>query len=248
MLLKVDSKYNKGLIYTDKNCIGCNKCIKGCPSIEANVAVEVNGDNKIYIDGDKCIGCGKCVDTCTHDARHFRDDTDQFFEHLKLGNKISVVIAPAFLINYPKEYKQILGYLKSLGVNKFISVSFGADITTWAYLNYISKYNFKGAISQPCPVIVNYIEKIEPELLEKLIPVQSPLGCTAIYTKKYMGINDKLAFISPCIAKKDEIDSPRIKGMINYNITFKNLIEHIKSVVYEKTSINIECEIKIIEF
>ena len=30
-----------------------------------------------------------------------------------------------------------------------------------------------------------------------------------IYMKKYMGVSDKLAFISPCIAKKNEIDDSK---------------------------------------
>lgn len=38
------------------------------------------------------------------------------------------------------------------------------------------------------------------------MPVQSPMMCTAIYMKKYLNITDKLAFISPCIAKKNEIE------------------------------------------
>lgn len=44
-----------------------------------------------------------------------------------------------------------------------ISVSFGADITTWGYLNYVKKYNFFGGISQPCPTVVGYIEHYVPE-------------------------------------------------------------------------------------
>lgn len=31
-----------------------------------------------------------------------------------------------------------------MGVNRMISVSFGADITTWGYLNYIKEYHFTG--------------------------------------------------------------------------------------------------------
>ena len=39
--------------------------------------------------------------------------------------------------NYYSEYETILGALKKLGVNRILSVSFGADITTWGYINYI---------------------------------------------------------------------------------------------------------------
>ena len=218
----------KGLIYTNDNCIGCNKCIAACPVITANRAID-NGDKQmIIVDGDRCIACGACFDACEHHAREYRDDTELFFEALKRGERISVLWAPAFAANYPREYKQILGGLKRMGVNRVISVSFGADITTWGYIKYITEHNFKGGISQPCPAIVNYIEHYIPELIPKLVPIQSPLMCAAIYAKKYLNITDKLAFISPCIAKKDEIADPKNKGYISYNVTFDHLMEYAR--------------------
>ena len=108
------------------------------------------------------------------------DDTERFFADLSQGKKISVILAPAFLANYPKEYQKVLEYLKKKGVNHICSVSFGADITTWGYLKYIT------------------------ELIPRLIPVHSPMMCTAIYMKKYMQVSDSIAFISSCIAKKVE--------------------------------------------
>ena len=137
-------------------------------------------------------------------------------------------MAPAFKANYPKEYESVLGGLKALGVNRIISVSFGADITTWGYLNYIKQNNFLGGISQPCPAVVRYIEHYTPELLPKLFPVHSPMMCSAIYARKEMGITDKLAFISPCIAKKMEIDDPNTKGYISYNVTFDHLMDYVR--------------------
>jgi iron only hydrogenase large subunit-like protein len=195
----------------------------------AMVASEnADGQNIITVDGDKCIACGACFDACEHGAREYVDDTEAFFAALKKGERISILIAPAFLANYPREYESVLGGLKKLGVNHMISVSFGADITTWGYLNYVKKYNFVGGISQPCPAVVSYIEKYVPELLPKLFPVQSPMMCAAVYARKTMGITDKLAFISPCIAKKDEITSKRGKGYISYNVTFNHLMEYAR--------------------
>lgn len=105
-----------------------------------------------------------------HNARDFADDTEVFFAALAKGERISLLLAPAFKANYPKEYESVPGGLKQLGVNRIISVSFGADITTWGYLNYINSHNFLGGISQPCPAVVSYIERYMPELLPKLIP------------------------------------------------------------------------------
>lgn len=216
------------LVFTNDNCVGCNKCISACPVLTANRAVEDGGKNKIIVDGSQCVSCGSCFDVCAHEARSFRDDTERFFEDLKRGEKISILLAPAFLANYPREYATVLGGLKKLGVNRIISISFGADITTWGYVKYITEHNFTGAISQPCPAVVGYIEKYIPELIPSLMPIHSPMMCGAIYAKKYMKVADKLAFISPCIAKKNEIDDPNCGGYVSYNVTFDHLMKYVR--------------------
>ena len=217
-----------GLVRTNDNCIGCNKCIRACSSMGANIAVERGRGNIIDVDPDRCIACGACLDVCEHGAREYIDDVEQFFEDLKKGQKISVLIAPAFLANYPNDYEKYLGMLKKAGVNRFISVSFGADITTWGYIKYITENKFFGGISQPCPAVVGYIERYASELIPKLMPVQSPMMCAAIYVNKYLKVSDKLAFISPCIAKKNEIDDPNNKGYVSYNLTFSHLVQYLK--------------------
>ena len=218
----------EALVYTNDNCVGCNKCISACPVLTANRAVEEKGKNKIIVDGSQCISCGACFDACAHNARSYNDDTERFFEDLKKGEKISLLLAPAFLANYPREYATVLGGLKKLGVNRIISISFGADITTWGYVKYITEHNFTGGISQPCPAVVGYIEKYLPELLPNLMPVHSPMMCGAIYVKKYMKVPDKLAFISTCIAKKNEIDDPNCGGYVSYNVTFDHLMAYVR--------------------
>jgi len=222
--------FNNGLIYTDVDgCIGCNNCIRECPELKANVVRDAgDGTTKIFLDDRECVLCGTCLDTCTHGVRHSKDDNDRFFADLKSGKPVSVMIAPAFLLNYPNEYKHVLGYLRSLGVKHFYSVSFGADITTWAYLNYLLKNHKQGQISQPCPAIVSYIEKHQTNLISSLIPIQSPMMTTAIYLKQYQKVPEDLAFLSPCIAKKIEIESPRGKGLIKYNVTFNGLMDRIR--------------------
>lgn len=236
-------KIASGLVRTNEKCVGCNKCIGVCSSMGAMIArTSEDGKNVIEVNGSKCVACGACFDACEHNAREFSDDTQAFFEALNKGEKISILIAPAFLANYPKEYESVLGGLKKLGVNRMISVSFGADITTWGYLNYIQKYQFTGGISQPCPAVVSYIEHYIPELLPKLFPVQSPMMCAAIYVRKIMGIQDKLAFISPCIAKKEEITSKRGKGLISYNVTFDHLMRYVREHHISGTSCKDEIE------
>jgi Methyl-accepting chemotaxis protein len=216
-------------IKTEKEkCTGCNKCIRECPILGANISfIDENNESKVVVHEEKCISCGKCIEVCQHNARYFEDDTYRFFHDLNSGKDISIVTAPAIRANF-SDYKRLLGYLKHLGVNVIYDVSFGADITTWAYLKYIKEKNIKSLIAQPCSVVVNYIEKYKHELIKYLAPIQSPVICTAIYLKNYNNITDSIAFLSPCIGKLVEINDKNTKNTIKYNVTFKKLKEYVK--------------------
>lgn len=221
-------KFEEQIYLDEQKCVGCNKCLSNCPVTGANIAYLIDGNNKIKVNFEKCIHCGECIKVCNHDARCYKDDTQRFFEDLSKGKKLSVIAAPSLMVNF-HEYKKLFGYLKELGVNFVYDVSLGADITIWAYLRTMQKNNLDTIIAQPCPSIVNYIEKYQPELIEKLSPVQSPMICTAIYMKKYANIDDDIAFLSPCIAKADEINDGNTYGYVKYNVTFKKLTEYLEA-------------------
>lgn len=223
------------LIYTiEDKCCGCNNCIRYCPIFEGNTAYVVNGINKVNVNHENCIHCGKCLEVCEHGARDYIDSTEEFFNDLKNKKKISIIAAPSIINNFG-EYKNLFGYLKSLEVNLIYDVSFGADICTWAYLKYIKQKKKNSMISQPCPSIVNYIEMYKPELLSKLIPIQSPMMCLAIYLKEYCKISDDIAFLSPCVSKYDEINDKNTHGYVKYNVTYKKLKEYMN-----KNNINLQ--------
>ncbi len=213
-------------IFTNEKCVGCNRCISNCPCHEANVALIEDDANKIHIDPSKCILCGECIRNCMHDARDYSDDTDALFHDLRAGKDISLIAAPALRSNIP-EWPRLLGYLKSLGAKMVFDTSFGADICTWAYLRYITQNNTAGLISQPCPVIVNYIERYATDLLPRLAPIHSPAMCTAVYMKKYAKISGAYAFLSPCVAKYDEFSDPNTNGLISYNVTYRKILAYL---------------------
>ena len=116
-----------------------------------------------------------------------------------------------------------------MGVELIYDVSLGADIATWAYLKAMQEQKLASIIAQPCPVIVNYIQKYRPELIGNLAPIHSPMMCTAIYLRKYKEIKDRIAFLSPCIGKIDEINEEYTFGLVNYNVTFEKLERYLQS-------------------
>ena len=216
------------LINTDlEKCVGCNKCIRNCPVEGANISFSDGTAYKVKIDNERCISCGKCVEVCEHESRLYIDDISSFFSSLKTNRGMSLIVAPAVIVNIPN-YKRLFGYFKSLGVNKIYDVGFGADITTWAYLKSIKDNNLKSVIAQPCPVVVDYIEKYKPSLINNLAKVHSPAMCTAIYMKKYDKIQDDITFLSPCIAKTLEVHDKNTENLIKYNVTFKKLVEYLE--------------------
>ncbi|MBO6099832.1 MAG: diguanylate cyclase, partial [Spirochaetaceae bacterium] len=224
----------KHYIYTNDNCIGCNHCISCCPIPGANIAEKKNNKNHIRVNISKCILCGQCLSVCKHDARYYVDDTDAFFQDLNNGESLSVAIDPSFFINYPNIANGVLGYLRSIGVKKIYNVSFGADISTWAHIEYFLNDANQGGIIATCPTIVNFIEKYEPSIIPALIPIYSPIFCLAVYVRKYLKDSNKLVFLSPCISNFPEIEDEATHNLISYNVTFEHFFKKLKGIDFNQ--------------
>ncbi|MGE5327915.1 MAG: [Fe-Fe] hydrogenase large subunit C-terminal domain-containing protein [Deltaproteobacteria bacterium] len=220
------SDMNSIIFTIEDKCQGCNKCIRNCPVMGANISYTANKQNKVKVDETRCIRCGRCIEICDHQGRDYRDDTERFFNDLAAGKRISIVAAPAARTNFDS-LKKLFGFFKASGVNKIYDVSFGADITTWAYLKAVQEKKLSTIVAQPCPAIVNYVEKYQPELIPVMAPIHSPMSCTAVYMRTYEKMNDDIAFLSPCIGKIDEINDSNTNGIVNYNITYKKVKEYL---------------------
>ena len=115
-------------IKTDNDkCQACNRCVTSCP-VEANKIFIEKNHLKIIIIDERCIQCAECIRVCRHKARYYLDDTERFFKDVS-KTEMAVIVAPALLHNF-KNYKNLNGYLKSIGVKYVFDISFGADITT----------------------------------------------------------------------------------------------------------------------
>ena len=135
-------------------------------------------------------------------------------------NKSIALLAPSFPIDFP--YPAIIGMLRELGFDQVTEVTFGARMVNWQYAEYIKKNpDQKYFIASPCPTIVVYIQTAYPELVQYLIPVNSPMTAMAKIYKKHHP-DHKIVFISPCFAKQ-KIEAPKYKKYIDSVITFSEL-------------------------
>ena len=216
-------KYRSVISVDKEKCVNCQRCIAVCPVKMCN-----NGSGD-YVDFDEklCIGCGSCIEACTHGARKGIDDAELFFDSLKKGEKIVAIVAPAAIVSFRGKDLELNGFLKSLGVEGGFDVSFGAELTTKSYVEYIKNKNPDCVISQPCPALVSFIETYRPELIKYLAPADSPmLHCAKMikeFYTKYTGY--KIAAISPCYAKRREFDET---GICDYNVTMRPIQSYME--------------------
>ena len=216
-------KYRSVISVDKEKCVNCQRCIAVCPVKMCN-----NGSGD-YVDFDEklCIGCGSCIGACTHGARKGIDDAELFFDSLKKGEKIVAIVAPAAIVSFRGKDLELNGFLKSLGVEAVFDVSFGAELTTKSYVEYIKNKNPDCVISQPCPALVSFIETYRPELIKYLAPADSPmLHCAKMikeFYTKYTGY--KIAAISPCYAKRREFDET---GICDYNVTMRSIQSYME--------------------
>ena len=209
----------------EERCIGCNACIRVCPSPEANsVKILEDGKAVTVINNEKCIACGECVKVCKAKARDYEDDTDKFFKDLK-ERKIIVIAHPSIKTAFPGTWQSVLKWFKQNGADGVYDGSYGADICTWGYVRAIEQGNAKNVISQHCPAVVRYMEVYHPDDTKELSPVHSPISCEAIYIRDFIKKNYAVAVLSPCPAMKLEFAAT---GHAEYNITFKRLKEYFR--------------------
>jgi hypothetical protein len=145
---------------------------------------------------------------------------------LKSGTGIIAIVAPASAASFEGKYRNVNGFLMSLGIKGIFDVSFGAELTVKSYLAYMKKEKPRTVIAQPCPALVTFIEMYRPELIPYLAPADSPMMHTMKMIKRYYPKyrDYKIAAISPCYAKRREFDAC---GLGDYNVTFNSIQQYL---------------------
>jgi iron only hydrogenase large subunit-like protein len=217
----------------DDNCVNCHQCVAQCPVKFCNNG---SGDT-VKLDPDLCIGCGKCIDACSHNARVAIDDFGQFIQLSDKNEPMVAIVAPAIAALYPKQYLNFNGWLKSMGVEAVFDVSFGAELTVKSYLEEIGESKQTTVIAQPCPVVVQYIETYQSELIPYLAKSHSPMMHTIAMIKHFYPkfADYKIIAISPCIAKSNEFEEQANEVL---NVTMQSIEDYFLENGFNLSSFN----------
>ena len=179
------------------------------PVTSVTVGTQVSGIvSKLYVDYNSVVKKGQVIAEL--------DRTNLISElNTAKANLSSAQSSAAYELSNFNRYKTL--YDKGLvSADEFESAQL-------SYLKAKEELSLSSVIAQPCSSVVNFCERYMPELLPSLAPIQSPLICMAIYLRLEKQLEGKIAFLSPCIAKTDEIGDQNTGKLVSYNITFDKL-------------------------
>jgi two-component system, NtrC family, sensor kinase len=204
----------------ETRCKRCYSCIRRCPAKAIRVEA---GQAKVI--PERCIACGYCVKVCPQKAKKIRDGITHARELLAGAEPAIAILAPSFPAAFlDVQPLQVVGGLKKLGFVQVWETALGADGVARQYADLVHKDVMPMIISSPCPAVVNYIEKYHPELLLVLAPIVSPMIALGRLIKAQYHPNGRVVFIGPCIAKKKEMNDPKVAGVIDEVLTFEELL------------------------
>lgn len=214
---------NNGIVSTiNDKCKRCYSCIRECPAKAIKV---VNGQAAVM--SERCIVCGHCVKVCSQNAKRIQSDLEKVVNELIPQGNVFAIVAPSFAASFPENYEKVPAVLRKIGFTKVIETAFGADLISDYYYNEFQKDEDKTTISSACPAVINYIEKYYGELVPNLARVVSPMIAVGKYIKHVYGGDNRIVFIGPCVAKKQEAGSEEVGGIIDAVLTFTELKEMI---------------------
>ena len=180
-------------------CRGCTTCIRFCPT----EAIRVR-KGRAYIMDERCIDCGECIRACPHNAKKAISDPLSALERFPVRVALP---APSLYGQFDERFSvdAILGGLLALGFTGVFEVARAAELVSDATAAWIDRAGGEGPwISSACPAVVKLLQVRFPSLLDRLVPVLSPMETAAriVKEKLYPGRPDVgVFFISPCAAK-----------------------------------------------
>jgi [FeFe] hydrogenase (group B1/B3) len=211
-------------------CKKCIACLRACPygAIAKTIipcenacpvdAISKNEDGTATIDFSKCIGCGKCIAACPFEAIQPRSQVIDVLKAIRGGKKVIAMIAPALLGQFSCSAGQLNSAIKKMGFSLVYEVAIGAETTTLNEAKELEERLGSGEkfmTTSCCAAYNTLVRKHIPEMKPFVSHTGTPLFYTAqMLRKEHPGA--LLVFVSPCLAKYEEVfANPNVDNIIN---------------------------------
>lgn len=206
------------LDFEKDSCQGCYKCIRHC-----EVKAITYMDNYASINIKDCVLCGECVNVCPTHAKHVMGELHRVKKMIANGKTVKVSLAPSFSAYFESvSFEKIAAVLKKFGFHDVQETVIGANRVNQSYVPYIKNGEKRHLITSACYSTILLIEKHYPELVDYLIPVDSPMMTHAKMLKEE-DPSCKVVFIGPCVSKKAEAVNVINFGTVDAVLTFEDL-------------------------
>jgi len=220
----------------EKKCVGCVRCMKGCPTKAIRVK---NGKAKII--KERCIDCGECLRVCPYDA--VLPITTSSADLKKFKYKVALP-SPVLYSQFGQHVRpnEILSALKQLGFDYVYEEALMCEMTSRAIEEYLDEYKGPNpVISSTCPVVVRLIQRLFPSLCQLIIPIEPPReiaskNLRSEISEKYNLRKEDIGIIhiTPCSAKMVSINYPEtmkkshLDGALSIQQVYNDIMKSIK--------------------
>jgi signal transduction histidine kinase/iron only hydrogenase large subunit-like protein len=178
----------------------------------------------------RCILCGSCYKYCPHGAVQIQTGVNKVLKALDAGEKIIACLDPTFpAVLDVGSPGQLVTALKKLGFQEVWESALGGDLISREYRKRLWKNDKKSYISSFCPSVVLYTEKFAPQLVDRLVPVVSPMLATGKAIKKLRGEETKVVFVGSCISRIYERRIPHLDGIVDCVLTYHDIRDILDS-------------------
>jgi iron only hydrogenase large subunit-like protein/uncharacterized Fe-S cluster-containing protein len=219
------------VVFTNKaRCRDCYRCVRVCPV----KAIRMKEGQAFVVD-DLCISCGTCIRECPQGAKTFRQDLERARQLMaEKAGPIAASVAPAFAAVFSEwERLRLPSALRKLGFTFVAETAVGAFEVARRTAELATQQGNESRIMTACPAVVRYVEMYRPNLVDRLLPVVSPMIAHARHLKTRLGSEAQVVFIGPCVAKKQEAARPELAGTVDCVLTFPELREWLKGAGIE---------------
>lgn len=220
----------------EQKCTTCYTCLRVCPV----KAIKIKEEDKFpLISQSRCIGCGDCITSCSPGAISYRGEIEEAKILLQSGQEVAIICSPSISAEFNDitDYRKFVSMLRALGAKYVHEVSFAVDLIAYKYMSLFGDIRGKYYIMTYDPVVVEYVEKFHPNLINNLAPLVSPMIACAMLIHKIYGDEIKIIYVGPEIARKDEALRYNGAAKIDVVLTFLELRQLFSDFSMEESTV-----------